>query len=75
MVFQGEEGKKTHPLRNKGQRDWYSEIEREESSRPPQNKGRPGEGREGGGGGKEGGEMNPLYSYLVRLISEMSPLL
>ena len=54
MVFQGEEGKKTYPLRNKGQRDWYSEIMSEESSRIPQNKGRPGEGKELGEGGKEG---------------------
>ena len=66
MVFQGEEGKKTHPLRNKGQRDWYSEIEREESSRPPQNKGRPGEGREGG----EGGRRNESIIFLFGSVDQ-----
>ena len=81
MVFQGEEGNKTYPLRNKGQRDWYSEIEKEESSRRLQNRGRPGEGRElggrGGGGGVGAGVWRrggggggsafivPLYSDLV----------
>ena len=76
MVFQGEEGNKTYPLRNKGQRDWYSEIEKEESSRRPQNKERPGEERELGGRG-EGGRggsafIVPLYSCLVM---KMLPLI
>ena len=67
MVFQGEEGNKTYPLRNKGQRDWYSEIEKEESSRRSQNRGRPGEGREVGGRGSREENRGHLWQSRVEI--------